>query len=211
MFRAFKNNLHHRVPERYISRAAAKSAAGNSTPNVTNAQHRAHRGFFVCEAWSHLDFMVGRAGQPQGWPGSFVTGSGIPVRLTTLRIPPLAGELFQLTTNEDALSWQPNLSSILTKSQYLSPSLLKSFASCAEQLPSLILLILMHASKKATCYRLSAYHTSSATCTTTCPRLLTKRANWDSFRNKSLSSCTALMRGAWLCCVYPFIRRNAHV
>ncbi|ULH13740.1 ash family protein [Serratia marcescens] len=30
--------------------------------------------------------MVGRAGQPKGWPGSLLTGSANPVRLTTPRI-----------------------------------------------------------------------------------------------------------------------------
>ena len=41
--------------------------------------------------------MVGRAGQPQGWPVSVVTGCSNPVRLTTHEIATSGGELFKLT------------------------------------------------------------------------------------------------------------------
>ncbi|AVZ84108.1 hypothetical protein DBV23_15970 [Edwardsiella ictaluri] len=92
---------------RYISRAAAKSAAGIGTPDITRAHNRAISGFFVCEARPHLRIMVGRAGASTDAPGSLVTGSSNPVRLTTPRLEPLAGELSQLT-REDARSWQPN-------------------------------------------------------------------------------------------------------
>lgn len=41
--------------------------------------------------------MVGRAGQPQGWPGSTLTGISTPVRLTTLMVvESLGGELLIL-------------------------------------------------------------------------------------------------------------------
>lgn len=49
-------------------------------------------GFFVCGALLHLS-MVGRAGEPKGSPGSFVTGIANPVRLTTIqRFATLGGD-----------------------------------------------------------------------------------------------------------------------
>lgn len=49
-------------------------------------------GFFVCGARLHLS-MVGRAGEPKGSPGSLLTGSSNPVRLTTSqRLEPLGGD-----------------------------------------------------------------------------------------------------------------------
>ncbi|WP_379941707.1 ash family protein, partial [Escherichia coli] len=45
---------------------------------------------------SHIRIMVGRAGQPQGWPGSVMTGISTPVRLTTLMVVEnLGGELIK--------------------------------------------------------------------------------------------------------------------
>ncbi|MBB7296379.1 Rha family transcriptional regulator, partial [Escherichia coli] len=42
----------------------------------------------------HIQIMVGRAGQPQGWPGSTLTGISTPVRLTTIMVvESLGGEL----------------------------------------------------------------------------------------------------------------------
>lgn len=57
------------------------------------------------EASSHLfvvAVMVGRAGEPEGSPGSCVTGSANPVRLTTHEICTSGGELSKLT-HEDAI------------------------------------------------------------------------------------------------------------
>lgn len=42
--------------------------------------------------------MVGRAGQPKGWPGSVMTGSANPVRLTTHEISTSGGELIKFIT-----------------------------------------------------------------------------------------------------------------
>ncbi len=44
--------------------------------------------------------MVRRAGQPQGWPGSRVTGSANPVRLTTHEISTSGGELINLSLED---------------------------------------------------------------------------------------------------------------
>ncbi|EJF3863158.1 ash family protein, partial [Salmonella enterica] len=88
----------------YISPAPHKTGAGNSTPLTTYAHNRVS-GFFTCVISPHLYIMVGRMGPLSGGPGSCVAGSGIPVRLTTPSIPPLGGELSQLTTYEGAISW----------------------------------------------------------------------------------------------------------
>lgn len=80
---------------RYTAPAAAKSAAGRGNPVFTRAHNRANA-VFLCAAQLHLS-MVGRAGQPQGWPGSRVTGISTPVCLTTSRRGNLSGELTNLS------------------------------------------------------------------------------------------------------------------
>ncbi len=85
----------------YSSPAPHKTGAGICTPMFTNAHNRA-QAVFLCVMHSHIQIMVGRAGQPQGWPGSLVTGSANPVRLTAHEICTSGGELIKFT-NEDAI------------------------------------------------------------------------------------------------------------
>lgn len=125
-----KNRLHNPMTGGYISRAAAKSAVGIGTPVITRAPHRAYRGFFVGEARPHLRIMVGRAGQPQGWPGSLVAGSSNPVRLTTPSLEPLVGELSK-PTREDAPSWQPSIVTSRVPARSKSIAKPKSTADCS--------------------------------------------------------------------------------
>lgn len=82
-------------PERYSFSAAAKSAAGRRNPSKTKATQHAPSVFFSVVASAHPFFaqwnschwccqiMVARAGQPSGWPVSFVAGIPTPVRATT--------------------------------------------------------------------------------------------------------------------------------
>ncbi|MGC2910360.1 ash family protein [Serratia marcescens] len=61
-------------------------------PRTSPKRTAAPCGFFVPEGCTHLS-MVGRAGEPKGSPGSLVTGSANPVRLTTIqRFAPLGGD-----------------------------------------------------------------------------------------------------------------------
>lgn len=61
-------------------------------PRTSTKRTTAPCGFFVCGAQLHLS-MVGRAGEPKGSPGSLLTGSANPVRLTTSqRFAPLGGD-----------------------------------------------------------------------------------------------------------------------
>ncbi len=102
-----KNRLPCRNLSGYISAAPHKTGAGITTPLTTQAHNRAS-GFFVRAASSHLfrtRIMVGRTGPTSVGPGSCVAGCGNPVRLTTLRLPPLDGEFSELTTQE-ATPWQ---------------------------------------------------------------------------------------------------------
>ena len=69
----------------YSAPAPHKTGAGRGNPMFTNAHNRA-QAVFLCVMHSHIQIMVGRAGQPQGWPGSLVTGISTPVRLTTLMV-----------------------------------------------------------------------------------------------------------------------------
>ncbi|EBR5103301.1 ash family protein [Salmonella enterica] len=101
----YKNHLPHAVVVGYISAAPHKTGAGIETPQTTYAHNRVS-GFFTCKASSHLfRIMVGRMGPLSGGPGSCVAGSLNPVRLTTLSLRPLGGELSQFTTYEGAISW----------------------------------------------------------------------------------------------------------
>ncbi len=76
----------------------------------TNAHNRA-QAVFLCVMHSHIQIMVGRAGQPQGWPGSLVTGISTPVRLTTLMVVEnLGGELIKFTNEAAIMATIPTLS-----------------------------------------------------------------------------------------------------
>ncbi|EGI6556548.1 hypothetical protein IEC73_002147 [Salmonella enterica] len=101
----YKNRLPAFGALGYISPAPHKTGAGNSTPQANKAHNRAS-GFFTCKASSHLfRIMVGRTGPLSGGPVSLFAGSGIPARLATPSIPPLGGELSQLT-KQGYPSWQ---------------------------------------------------------------------------------------------------------
>ncbi|EAO0384397.1 hypothetical protein EWP40_01535 [Salmonella enterica] len=101
----YKNRLPPSALMGYISPAPHKTGAGIETP-LTNKAHNRASGFFTCKASSHLfRIMVGRTGQPQGWPVSLFAGSLNPVRLATLSLRPLGGELSQLT-KQGYPSWQ---------------------------------------------------------------------------------------------------------
>ncbi|ECX0020908.1 ash family protein [Salmonella enterica subsp. enterica serovar Enteritidis] len=100
----YKNRLPQSALMGYISPAPHKTGAGISPPLFNKAHNRAS-GFFTCKASSHPQIMVGRMGQPQGWPGSLLTGRTNPVRLTTPGLVPLVGELSQLI-NKGYPSWQ---------------------------------------------------------------------------------------------------------
>lgn len=59
---------------------------------------------------SHIQIMVGRAGQSQDWPVPMVSGSANPVRLTTHEISTSGGELFKLTIEAAIMATIPALS-----------------------------------------------------------------------------------------------------
>lgn len=86
---------------RYSSPAPHKTGAGRGNPMFTTAHNRASA-VFLRAKHSLIRIMVGRAGQPQGWPGSVVTGISTPVRLTTHKRGNFGGELIKFTT-EDAI------------------------------------------------------------------------------------------------------------
>ncbi|ECL6015453.1 hypothetical protein FTF17_16830 [Salmonella enterica] len=100
-----KNRLLQSALMGYISPAPHKTGAGICPPLVITAHNRAS-GFFTCKASSRrfIRIMAGRAGQPQGWPGSVITGRANPVRLATPEFCPSDGELSKLIT-EVAPSW----------------------------------------------------------------------------------------------------------
>ncbi|HAU3360250.1 TPA: ash family protein [Salmonella enterica subsp. salamae] len=101
----YKNRLPPSALMGYISPAPHKTGAGFRTPQINKAHNRAS-GFFTCDALPHLfRIMAGRTGQPKGWPGSLLTGSANPVRLTTPEFRTSDGELSQLT-NKGYPSWQ---------------------------------------------------------------------------------------------------------
>ncbi|HCZ3621526.1 TPA: ash family protein, partial [Escherichia coli] len=90
--------------------APHKAGAGRGNPMMTTAHNRA-QAVFLCVMHSHIQIMVGRAGQPKGWPVSVVTGISTPVRLTTLMVvESLGGELFKLTIEAAIMATIPALS-----------------------------------------------------------------------------------------------------
>ncbi|WP_440867625.1 Rha family transcriptional regulator [Symbiopectobacterium purcellii] len=95
---------------RYSSHASSKVGAGICNPEFIGAHNRAKSGFFVCEARQHLfRIMVGRAGQPQGWPGSPMTGIANPVRLTTIEICNSGGGVYNLSSEAAIMATIPTL------------------------------------------------------------------------------------------------------
>ncbi|HEB6949714.1 TPA: Rha family transcriptional regulator [Salmonella enterica subsp. enterica serovar Hvittingfoss] len=93
----------------YSASAPHKTGAGIATPSFTNAYNRASA-VFLRAKHSHIRIMVGRAGQPQGWPGSLVTGCSNPVRLTTHEIATSGGELTKFTSEDAIMATIPALS-----------------------------------------------------------------------------------------------------
>ncbi|EIC0165828.1 ash family protein [Salmonella enterica subsp. enterica serovar Kinondoni] len=124
----YKNRLPQSALMGYISRAPHKTGAGIGTPQLSKAHNRAS-GFFTCDASPQLfRIMAGRTGQPQGWPGSLLTGSTNPVRLATQRLVPLAGEFLHI--QQGSSSWPTvNNASAAIRSRVSTPKP-KSTADC---------------------------------------------------------------------------------
>ncbi|EFI6094562.1 transcriptional regulator [Escherichia coli] len=94
----------------YSAPAPHKTGAGRGNPMMITAHNRA-QAVFLCVMHSHIQIMVGRAGQPQGWPVSVVAGISTPVRLTTLMVVEnLGGELFKQTIEAAIMATIPTLS-----------------------------------------------------------------------------------------------------
>ncbi|EBH8767730.1 transcriptional regulator [Salmonella enterica subsp. enterica serovar Freetown] len=93
----------------YSAPAPYKTGAGIATPMFTKAHNRASA-VFLRAKYSLIRIMVGRTGQPQGWPGSLVTGCCNPVRLTTHEIATSGGELIKFTKEAVIMTTVPALS-----------------------------------------------------------------------------------------------------
>ncbi|VEW00035.1 Ash family protein [Escherichia coli] len=93
----------------YSAPAPHKTGAGIATPMFIMAHNRA-QAVFLCVKHSHIQIMVGRAGQPQGWPGSVMTGCSNPVRLTTHEIATSGGELIKFIMEAAVMATTPTLS-----------------------------------------------------------------------------------------------------
>ncbi|EKZ9427234.1 Rha family transcriptional regulator [Salmonella enterica] len=89
--------LDNMISGSYTDSAPHKTGVGRGNPEHIRAHNRAFA-VFLCVKHCHIRIMVGRAGQPQGWPGSRVTGISTPVRLTTYQVvESLGGELVILS------------------------------------------------------------------------------------------------------------------
>ncbi|EFO5844262.1 ash family protein [Salmonella enterica] len=126
----YKNRLLQSALMGYISPAPHKTGAGICPPLVITAHNRAS-GFFTCKASSRrfIRIMAGRAGQPQGWPGSVITGRANPVRLATPEFCPSDGELSKLIT-EVAPSWPTANHAVPALTSSASTPRPKSTAAC---------------------------------------------------------------------------------
>ncbi|EEI1440798.1 ash family protein [Salmonella enterica] len=129
----YKNRLLQSALMGYISPAPHKTGAGICPPLVITAHNRAS-GFFTCKASSrHFSrIMAGRMGQPQGWPGSVITGRANPVRLATPEFCPSDGELSKLIT-EVAPSWPTANNAVPALTLSASTPRQKSIIACTVQ------------------------------------------------------------------------------
>ncbi|HAW5768519.1 TPA: transcriptional regulator [Escherichia coli] len=93
----------------YSAPAPHKTGAGRENPMMTTAHNRA-QAVFLCVKHSHIRIMVGRAGQPQGWPVSVVTGFSPLYVSPPLTVRSLGGELFKLTIEAAIMATIPTLS-----------------------------------------------------------------------------------------------------
>ncbi|MVX86363.1 transcriptional regulator [Escherichia coli] len=93
----------------YSAPAPHKTGAGRENPMFTNAHNRA-QAVFLCVKHSHIRIMVGRAGQPQGWPGSLVTGFSPLYVSPPLTVRSLGGELIKFTNEAAIMATIPTLS-----------------------------------------------------------------------------------------------------
>ncbi|EJB2593932.1 Rha family transcriptional regulator [Salmonella enterica] len=94
---------------RYVFPAPYKAGAGRENPLITTAHNRAHA-VFLCAKHRHTQIMVGRAGQPQGWPGSVVTGFSPLYVSPPLTVRSLGGEFSKFTTEAAIMATTPTLS-----------------------------------------------------------------------------------------------------
>ncbi|EAQ6132302.1 transcriptional regulator [Salmonella enterica] len=93
----------------YSASAPHKTGAGICTPMFIMAHNRA-QAVFLRAKYSLIRIMVGRTGQPKGWPGSMMTGSANPVRLTTHEICTSGGELMKFIMEAAIMATVPALS-----------------------------------------------------------------------------------------------------
>ncbi|ENP3040024.1 Rha family transcriptional regulator [Salmonella enterica] len=93
----------------YSCSVPQKTGTGICTPLTTIAHNRA-KAVFLRAKHGLIRIMVGRAGQPQGWPVPMVAGSANPVRLTTHEICTSGGEFTELTIEDAIMATIPALS-----------------------------------------------------------------------------------------------------
>ncbi|EAQ6132303.1 transcriptional regulator [Salmonella enterica] len=93
----------------YSASAPHKTGAGIATPMFIMAHNRA-QAVFLRAKYSLIRIMVGRTGQPKGWPGSMMTGCCNPVRLTTHEIATSRGELMKFIMEAAIMATIPALS-----------------------------------------------------------------------------------------------------
>lgn len=101
--------LDNMISGSYTDSASHKTGAGRENPLMTIAHSRA-QAVFLCVKHGHIRIMVGRAGQPKGWPVPMVAGILTPVRLTTCQtVRSLGGELSKLTIEAAIMATIPAL------------------------------------------------------------------------------------------------------
>lgn len=94
---------------RYVFPAPYKTGVGRENPLITTAHNRAHA-VFLCVKPCHIQIMAGRTGQPQGWPGSVVTGFS-PLHVSPpMTVRSLGGEFSKFTTEAVIMTTTPTLS-----------------------------------------------------------------------------------------------------
>ncbi|EJQ8214267.1 Rha family transcriptional regulator [Salmonella enterica] len=100
--------LDNMISGSYTDSTPHKTGVGRENPESNVAHNRAFA-VFLCVKHCHIRIMVGRAGQPKGWPGSTLTGFSPLYVSPPMIVRSLGGELSKLNVEAAIMATVPTL------------------------------------------------------------------------------------------------------
>lgn len=100
--------LDNMISGSYTDSTPHKTGVGRENPEFITAHNRAFA-VFLCVKHCHIRIMVGRAGQPKGWPGSVMTGFSPLYVSPPMIVRSLGGELSKFITEAANMATVPTL------------------------------------------------------------------------------------------------------